>query len=148
MHLLILHTLGVLTKPDRIEAGEEQKWLAFIRGEAETLSKGWFCVKQPSPSELEERLSWTEARLREREFFSTRQPWASQSLALRRHFGTAHLTSRLSEILSDLIQTRWVLSFSLCVLHLPGLERNFCLCLACRHSSTRFTVSLSLQSKA
>ncbi|CAE6433884.1 unnamed protein product [Rhizoctonia solani] len=99
-------TIGVLTKPDRIESGEEQKWLAFIRGETEALSKGWFCVKQPSPSELEERLSWNEARQREQEFFSTRHPWATQGLSVRHHFGTARLTTRLSEILSDLIQTR------------------------------------------
>ncbi|KAJ1301437.1 hypothetical protein OPQ81_008695 [Rhizoctonia solani] len=99
-------TVGVLTKPDRIEGGEEQKWLAFIRGETEVLSKGWFCVKQPSPSELEEKLSWGEARQREQEFFSTTQPWATQSLSVRRHFGTARLTARLSEILSDLIQNR------------------------------------------
>ncbi|KAH7334548.1 P-loop containing nucleoside triphosphate hydrolase protein [Rhizoctonia solani] len=99
-------TIGVLTKPDRIESGEEQKWLAFVRGETEALSKGWFCVKQPSPSELEERLSWSEARQREQEFFSTRPPWATQGLTVRHHFGTARLTTRLSEILSDLIQTR------------------------------------------
>ncbi|KAG8683246.1 hypothetical protein FRC11_013789, partial [Ceratobasidium sp. 423] len=99
-------TIGVLTKPDRIERGEEQKWLAFIRGETEVLSKGWFCVKQPSPSELEERLSWSEARQREHEFFSTLHPWATQSLPVRQHFGTARLTTRLSEILSDLIQNR------------------------------------------
>ncbi|CAE6452553.1 unnamed protein product [Rhizoctonia solani] len=99
-------TIGVLTKPDRIERGEEQKWLAFIRGETEVLSKGWFCVKQPSPSELEEKLSWSEARQREQEFFSTGHPWATQSLPVRQHFGTARLTTRLSEILSDLIQNR------------------------------------------
>ncbi|KAF8733469.1 hypothetical protein RHS02_07334, partial [Rhizoctonia solani] len=99
-------TIGVLTKPDRIESGEEQKWLAFVRGETEVLSKGWFCVKQPSPSELEERLSWSEARQREQDFFGTNHPWATQSLAVRQHFGTARLTTRLSEILSDLIQTR------------------------------------------
>ncbi|QRW24504.1 extracellular metalloproteinase MEP [Rhizoctonia solani] len=99
-------TIGVLTKPDRIESGEEQKWLAFVRGETEVLSKGWFCVKQPSPSELEERLSWSEARQREQDFFGTKHPWATQSLAARQHFGTARLTTRLSEILSDLIQTR------------------------------------------
>ncbi|KAF8756245.1 Fungalysin metallopeptidase (M36) [Rhizoctonia solani] len=75
-------TIGVLTKPDRIESGEEQKWLAFVRGETEVLSKGWFCVKQPSPSELEERLSWSEARQREQDFFGTKHPWATQSLAV------------------------------------------------------------------
>ncbi|KAG8714550.1 hypothetical protein FRC08_011771 [Ceratobasidium sp. 394] len=99
-------TIGVLTKPDRIEKGEEQKWLGFIRGETEVLSKGWFCVKQPSPSELEKNLTWREARAREEEFFMTHEPWSSQMITVRQHFGTARLTSRLSEILSDHIAKR------------------------------------------
>ncbi|KAG9123954.1 hypothetical protein FRC07_013378 [Ceratobasidium sp. 392] len=99
-------TIGVLTKPDRIEKGEEQKWLGFVRGETEVLAKGWFCVKQPSPSELEQELTWQEARNREEEFFKTRNPWSSQEMTVRHHFGTARLTSRLSEILSDQIAKR------------------------------------------
>ncbi|KAG8736179.1 hypothetical protein FRC10_009636 [Ceratobasidium sp. 414] len=99
-------TIGVLTKPDRIEKGEEEKWLGFIRGETEVLSKGWFCVKQPSPSELEQNLTWQEARAREEEFFKTRVPWSSQMITVRQNFGTARLTSRLSEILSDQIAKR------------------------------------------
>ncbi|KAF8603999.1 hypothetical protein BDV93DRAFT_117624 [Ceratobasidium sp. AG-I] len=99
-------TIGVLTKPDRIERGEEQKWLKFIRGESEALLKGWFCVKQPSPAELEQNLTWAEARRREEEFFNTQTPWSSQTMTVRHYFGTARLTSRLSEILSSLIATR------------------------------------------
>lgn len=99
-------TIGVLTKPDRIERGEEQKWLGFVRGEAETLAKGWFCVKQPNPSELQQNLSWAEARSREEDFFKTREPWSSQMITVRQHFGTARLTARLSEILSDQIAKR------------------------------------------
>ncbi|KAG8776904.1 hypothetical protein FRC12_000633 [Ceratobasidium sp. 428] len=99
-------TIGVLTKPDRIEKGEEQKWLGFVRGETEILAKGWFCVKQPSPSELEQNLTWQEARSREEEFFKTRDPWSSQMITVRQHFGTTRLTARLSEILSDQIATR------------------------------------------
>ncbi|KAG9102798.1 hypothetical protein FRC06_001100 [Ceratobasidium sp. 370] len=99
-------TIGVLTKPDRIEKGEEQKWLGFVRGESEILSKGWFCVKQPSPSELEKNLTWQEARALEETFFTTREPWSSQMITVRQHFGTARLTSRLSEILSDQIAKR------------------------------------------
>ena len=91
---------------DRIEYSAEDRWLKILRNERNALSKGWFCVKQPSPSELEEKLSWSEARQREYEFFSTQSPWASQSIGVRQHFGTARLTTRLSEILSDLIQNR------------------------------------------
>ncbi|KAH7334233.1 P-loop containing nucleoside triphosphate hydrolase protein [Rhizoctonia solani] len=96
----------VLTKPDRIEPGEEDKWLSFIRGETEALRQGWFCVKQPSPAELAESLAWKETRKREDTFFNTREPWKSQSISVKQKFGTARLTSHLSDILSDLILKR------------------------------------------
>jgi hypothetical protein len=66
-------------------------------------TKGWFCVKQPSPIELEEKLTWLQARQREEEFFSTQQPWLSQPQGVRQYLGTARLTSRLTEILYDSI---------------------------------------------
>ncbi|KAF8600340.1 P-loop containing nucleoside triphosphate hydrolase protein [Ceratobasidium sp. AG-I] len=99
-------TIGVLTKPDRIEPGEEEKWLSFVRGETEALQKGWFCVKQPSPAELSERLTWKEARRREEAFFTTKEPWCFQDVSTRSRFGTARLTNQLSDILSKLISDR------------------------------------------
>lgn len=105
---------GVLTKPDRIEPGEEEKWLSFVRGETEVLQKGWFCVKQPSPTELSEKLTWKEARRREETFFTTKEPWSFQDVSTKNRFGTARLTNQLSDILSKLISDRYALRRSTC----------------------------------
>ncbi|CAE6498332.1 unnamed protein product, partial [Rhizoctonia solani] len=50
-----LRTIGVLTKPDRIESGSEQPWISMIKNETESLRlrHGWFSVKQPSAQQLE-----------------------------------------------------------------------------------------------
>ena len=43
---------GVLTKPDRIPAGDEHSWLSLIRNEKESLENNWYCVKQLGPNDL------------------------------------------------------------------------------------------------
>ena len=96
---------GVLTKPDRIPAGEEDHWLRFIRDEAEHLTNGWFSVKQPATKDLKEGITWEEAREQERLFFLTTPPWSSE-VAYQHRFGTRNLTESLSKILSDLIRRR------------------------------------------
>ncbi|OCH91056.1 hypothetical protein OBBRIDRAFT_812350 [Obba rivulosa] len=99
-------TIGVLTKPDRIPAGEEGGWLRFIRNEKEPLVNGWYSVKQPNSQALAAGISWADARAAEREFFSTTAPWSGLSFEFEQHLGTARLTERLSTILSALIAKR------------------------------------------
>ena len=96
---------GVLTKPDRIPSGEEDRWLQFIRDEAEPLDNGWFAVKQPGTKDLKGGITWEEARRQEREFFSTAPAWPLES-EYRHRFGTDNLSESLSKILSDLIKRR------------------------------------------
>ena len=83
--------------------------MRFIRGEAEYLSNGWFVVKQPATVDLREGITWEEARERERHFFETTAPWARER-DYRHRFGTRNLTESLSDILSELIKRRSVLS--------------------------------------
>ncbi|KAL6299310.1 P-loop containing nucleoside triphosphate hydrolase protein [Sparassis latifolia] len=99
-------TIGVLTKPDRIPLGEEERWLRFIKNESEPLENGWFGVKQPDSRALAAGITWSEARELEREFFSSTSPWAGVDLQIQHHFGTANLTDRCSSILSGLIAKR------------------------------------------
>jgi hypothetical protein len=66
----------VLTKPDRIPTGEEPNWLPFIRNEKETLENNWYCVKQPSSSDMKLGITWAQARRREEEFFAMTPPWS------------------------------------------------------------------------
>ncbi|KAF9521211.1 hypothetical protein BS47DRAFT_1386879 [Hydnum rufescens UP504] len=94
-------TIGVLTKPDRIEKTNEARWLKFLENKSEPLENGWFCVKLPGPADLENRISLAEAREQEARFF-TQEPWAS----LRHHCSVPNLMERLGELLSNSIRDR------------------------------------------
>ena len=97
---------GVLTKPDRIPAGEEENWLRFIRNDAEPLVNGWFTVKQPASNDLKAGITWADARAQEKLFFTSTAPWSSAESFCQKRFGTGNLTGSLSKILSDLIKRR------------------------------------------
>jgi hypothetical protein len=99
---------GVLTKPDRIPAGDEETWLSLIRNERESLENNWYCVKQPGPTDLQGGITWADARKRENEFFSTMQPWNELDEIYQKYLRTGNLVERLSSILSDLISKRYV----------------------------------------
>lgn len=97
---------GVLTKPDRIQPGDEELWLRYIRNEAEALQHGWYVVKQPNSTDLAKRISWEDARAAESNYFSETSSWSSLDERHQRQLGTSNLTERLSIILSDLIAKR------------------------------------------
>ncbi|KAF8586086.1 hypothetical protein K439DRAFT_1652711 [Ramaria rubella] len=99
-------TIGVLTKPDRIPDGEEDRWIRLIRNDISPLENGWYCVKQPSSVELEKNLTFHEARRRGEAFF-TNQPWSLLELSHRRRLGTRALTQKLNEYLMSLIAKRF-----------------------------------------
>ncbi|KAJ3560537.1 hypothetical protein NP233_g10774 [Leucocoprinus birnbaumii] len=99
-------TIGVLTKPDRIAAGDEQDWLKFIRNERESLQNNWFCVKQPASNELKQNWTWEQARRREDDFFSGTSPWNELEPMYARYLRTRNLVERCSQVLSDLIAKR------------------------------------------
>lgn len=107
-NVLILSNSGVLTKPDRIPQGEEDRWLRFIRNEREPLENNWYCVKQPASNTLKQGITWMEARSEENAFFSTTRPWSDLDSMHQRYLRTSNLTERLSSILSDLISKRLV----------------------------------------
>ncbi|KAI0077225.1 hypothetical protein K474DRAFT_1596469 [Panus rudis PR-1116 ss-1] len=98
--------IGVLTKPDRIPLGEEERWLRFIRNEEEPLDNGWYSVKQPDSRALKAGITWSDARTAERDFFSVTSPWSSLDYSDQQRLGTMNLTERLSSILSELIAKR------------------------------------------
>ncbi|KAG8891849.1 hypothetical protein FRC01_014486, partial [Tulasnella sp. 417] len=96
-------TIGVLTKVDRIEFGGASKWLRMLRGEDQPLMHGWYCVKQRDMAQLQEGISWEEARSYETEFFQTMAPWADLNRVERQRLGSQKLADRLGTILSDLV---------------------------------------------
>ncbi|KAG8885743.1 hypothetical protein FRB98_001655 [Tulasnella sp. 332] len=94
-------TIGVLTKPDTLQHGEEGAWLAILEGQRHPLFHGYYMTKQPATRELLEKLSWEAAREREKEYFDSTPIWAKSSATNR--LGTANLTKNLSRLLSGLI---------------------------------------------
>lgn len=95
-------TIGVLTKADLIQEGEEDGWLAILEGSSHSLRHGYFITKHPSPKELENKISHSEARELEAKFFRTQDPWRKRQ-DLQSRMGTPRLTKELSNLLGALI---------------------------------------------
>ncbi|KAF8315710.1 hypothetical protein DL93DRAFT_2057038, partial [Clavulina sp. PMI_390] len=94
-------TIGVTTKPDRIEVGQEATWFKLLNNQVMHVENGWYCVKLPGPEQLRQNITWEAAREHEAEFFGN-LPWANQ-LTLRDRYGVPSLTQQLSFLLSELI---------------------------------------------
>lgn len=109
-HYLIFW-LGVLTKPDRVGRGDEQKWITVLKNEHKglELDNGWFSVKQPDTVQLEEGITRAEARQAEEKYFESTSHWASLPLKFRQRLGTDNLAERCSELLSALVIKQYVI---------------------------------------
>ncbi|KAL9040412.1 MAG: hypothetical protein Q9214_004496, partial [Letrouitia sp. 1 TL-2023] len=90
-------TIGVLTKPDRVQSGESlEQWIDILNGKRFKLGFGYHVVKNnPDP-----RVDHTTARKEEIEFFDQHEPWAQGLRAHRNHFGTLKLQATLSHKLT------------------------------------------------
>lgn len=93
-------TLGVLTKPDRIQSGESNsQWREILNGEKFSLGHGYYVVKNnPDP-----RVEHSEARAEEVQFFSS-GPWSTDLYDYRHRFGTRNLQAALSYLLLEQIK--------------------------------------------
>ncbi|KZO95027.1 hypothetical protein CALVIDRAFT_187292 [Calocera viscosa TUFC12733] len=97
-------TIGVLTKPDTLQVGEESQWLPVVQNIKNHLRLGYFVTKQPSPSEIKAGTTFDKSRQREQAFFRTTEPWATLPTDTRARLGTPNLTSTLSTLLTDAIK--------------------------------------------
>ena len=97
-------TLGVLTKPDRVETGTFQNWKPIIEGSQQKLGHGYFVVKNPEPTRVG-RLTRAQARAEELAFFE-KEPWASLDDAARARLGTGCLAGKLSKLLEKIVTAR------------------------------------------
>lgn len=90
-----MRTLGVLTKPDRIQTGESyDQWRGILKGTRFSLGHGYYVVKNnPDP-----RVDHSQAREEEAEFFSS-APWSTELSDYHERFGTRRLQSALSVLL-------------------------------------------------
>ncbi|GAB1525582.1 hypothetical protein RhiTH_008745 [Rhizoctonia solani] len=103
-----LRTIGVLTKPDRIERGSERPWISMIKNETQSLRlrHGWFSVKQPSARQLEVGMSWSEARELDEKYFQDTAPWSTIEDEWRKQLGCSNLINHLGETLGKVILSR------------------------------------------
>ncbi len=93
--------LGVLMKPDHIEAGNQDKWFSLLQNQTESLEQGWFCVKLPDNEQLQQQIRRPEAWQLERIFFEG-EPWISVH-DVWSQLTIESLMKHLSEVLSETI---------------------------------------------
>lgn len=91
-------TICVLTKPDTIEKGTEDKWTSKLRGENFRTKLGWWVVKNLNYDQRRKGLLYEDARRIEREFFAA-GPWAQ----FRNRVGVDNLRQMLSRIMGELV---------------------------------------------
>ena len=104
---LLTIILAVLTKPDKIGRGDEGAWIAMMRNQKEIFNHGWYCVRQPGTIELQDNITWEEARKNELDFFQQTAPWKDVEFQLKERLGTRKLSAALGKKLFDLIVKRY-----------------------------------------
>lgn len=97
-------TIGVLTKPDRVQQSESfQQWIDVLSGKKFKLGFGYHVIKNNPNIEVEHAA----ARQEEREFFQG-SPWSTDLSQYAARFGTLQLQTALSHRLTAQIKTRSV----------------------------------------
>ncbi|KAJ5558984.1 dynamin GTPase [Penicillium sp. DV-2018c] len=96
-------TVGIITKPDLINAGTEQRVARLAKNMDRTkLNLGFFRLKNPAPAELREGLSPVARKRAEQAFFSS-EPWSNLGLDPSR-VGIENLKVFLQELLDSHIE--------------------------------------------
>jgi hypothetical protein len=97
-------TLGVLTKPDRIEEGVFHIWKPILEGTEQKLTHGYYVVKNPDPTQIS-KMTHEQARKAERHYFEHNKKWSLLGSAVKSRLGSAKLANRLSSLLEQMIKT-------------------------------------------
>lgn len=98
-----VRTIGVITKPDLINKGTEERVTRLAKNlDGTKLHHGFFLLKNPSPTELKEGMSFRQRVQAELDFFSS-APWKAQGLDESR-VGIGNLRRFLQEILDSPIE--------------------------------------------
>ncbi|CAK48306.1 uncharacterized protein An11g02390 [Aspergillus niger] len=93
-------TMGVLTKPDRVQTGESfAQWVEILEGDKFSLGHGYFVVRNNPDPAVEHYV----AREEEDAFFAS-PPWATDLALYQEKFGTRRLQTALSSLLLEQIQ--------------------------------------------
>jgi hypothetical protein len=96
-------TVGIITKPDLINVGTESRVARLAKNfDSTKLNLGFFIVKNPSPTQLENGITPSERRKAELEFFST-GAWKGQGIDPSR-IGIDNLRTFLQDLLDTHIE--------------------------------------------
>ncbi|KAL5372019.1 hypothetical protein PMIN02_012705 [Paraphaeosphaeria minitans] len=68
-------TVGIITKCDALQPGDEQGVFRIAKNEVERLNHGWFVVKNRSTQEIVAGVTIEDRQRREKQFFATVAPW-------------------------------------------------------------------------
>ncbi|KAG0636571.1 P-loop containing nucleoside triphosphate hydrolase protein [Tuber brumale] len=93
-------TVGVVTKCDALQPGEEGSILRILQNEVENLKHGWFAVKNRSARDIKSGVTIEERHLNEEKFFKT-SPWCELE---RNQVGIKPLKSFLGKLLYEHIR--------------------------------------------
>ena len=91
-------TMGVLTKPDLVDKGNESQWLAVLANETKPLKHGYVMMKNRSQQDLDNKMTIDEARKSESEYFAQ-----SKYIGNGNRLGAGVLTEALTDLLSSQI---------------------------------------------
>ncbi|KAL4994952.1 P-loop containing nucleoside triphosphate hydrolase protein [Aspergillus recurvatus] len=70
-----IRTVGIITKCDALEAGDEEGVIRIAKNMVERLHHGWFAVKNRSTKDIRNGVTIEERNIREKEFFAHVEPW-------------------------------------------------------------------------
>ncbi|KAK9604807.1 hypothetical protein V6Z93_002758 [Aspergillus fumigatus] len=110
-------TVGIITKCDALEPGDEDGVLRIAKNEVERLKHGWYVVKNRSTMEIRDGVTIEERHVRERVFFGTTAPWTGLP---RDHVGIENVKRFLAGLLYRHIQ----LEFPSLVKEIENLTRE------------------------
>ncbi|KAJ5982387.1 hypothetical protein N7451_012487 [Penicillium sp. IBT 35674x] len=109
-------TVGIVTKCDALQAGDEAGVLRIAKNEVEHLTHEWFAVRNRSTQEIKEGVSIEGRHQREQAFFSTIQPWTGlrkdrvDIKALKSFLGHLlydHIRSEFPAVVADIEKLFW-----------------------------------------
>ncbi|KAL8797763.1 MAG: hypothetical protein Q9195_000115 [Heterodermia aff. obscurata] len=94
-------TIGVLTKPDRVQETESlEQWVQILAGQRFGLGHGYHVVKNNPDVTVDHAV----ARAQEQEFFANSPPWSTILRKYEHRFGTLQLQTFLSQRLTAQIR--------------------------------------------
>ncbi|KAL1969323.1 hypothetical protein VTN77DRAFT_9515 [Rasamsonia byssochlamydoides] len=93
-------TVGVITKCDALQPGDEKEVLHVAQNQVEHLKHGWFLVKNRSTQDILDGVSLKQRNINEKKFFQS-QPW---SILPKERIGIDSLKTFLGQLLLDHIR--------------------------------------------